>query len=674
MVTRSTVFGAICLFVCGGSLLAGPVQFAEGPTVCEVSVTADPPVGEWKVSGELDPGREATSTGGYRLTLERDELNGHAWWTVKLARQDGEAFRVTDYSYACRTDLGRVASVFDTRVPDRESIFRQPPQIDAALDIRPNAGIPFMMACDHYGNNSMAVGPVDQTGTYRITGRRDDGRYRITVARNEYEGDGWFTGTSLTDSLFLSTRKDFWFDAARAYADVVDSVSGYESRPIPKAAYRPYYSTWYAFSSKIDEKIVWENAALASQMGVGNFLIFIGWSECENWFSSDNAWGDYTPCEPRFADFAGLVNRIQKELGMAVQVWVAPTWIGAGSESFERMKEYRSKWPEGNYDRNLDPRSPEARAHIRSEFAAMARELGVDGFWVDFLDTVYNRNDAGHEKKPALFGAGLSEFMEACYAGFASDHPEPIVEYRIPFANLLSKHHASVFGTTYCDQRWDRNRLLAIAHRPFNQGVVSKCDPLVWTPKEFGDRDFVGKTLSAAMMCGPPGISMDLTKMNEDRRKNIQDWLAFYEKNRDNLTQGEFRPFGEEYHYPEMMVSRGDTAYAWVSRWETGHIPFPANTRHAFIFTCLPKDESFIARLDITQVTGLVPGRYRARWYNSTLESHDGSFEITVKPDAASAIDDRLKTRRENWDFAPDADRPSLDVRRGGYLELELIE
>ena len=654
------------------------VTFVEGPARCAVNVVAEPAVGDWQTTGDLAPGAEARSTGGYRLSLQRRERNGHAWWEVKLTRGDGETFRVTEYTYACRTSLGRVAAVFSTQVPEGPSIFRQSPQIDAVLQVRPNRSIPFLMACDHYGNNSMAVGPTDQTGTYRITGRRDGDDYSITAERKEYEGDGWFTGTELTDALFVSVKGDFWFDTARAYADAVDALTGYTPRPIPATAYRPYYSTWYAFGSKIDTQTVWDNAVLAREMGIGNFLIFIGWSECENWFSSDNKWGDYTPCQARFPDFAKLVGRIQDELGMAVQLWVAPTWIGANSESFARMKDYRSKWPGGNqrpavYSRNLDPRSPAAREHIRERFALMARELGVDGFWVDYLDTLWNRNDAPHEKSPAHFGSALGEFMGACYTGFGAERPEPLVEYRIPFANLLSKPHASVFGTTYTDGRWDRNRLLAVAHRPFNQGVVSKCDPLVWTKKDFEDRDFVGKSLSAVMMCGPPGISMDLTKMEEDRRENLKAWLAFYEKHRENLVEGEFRPFGEQYHCPEMMVHRGDTAYAWVSRWATGHIPFPQGTRHAFIFTALPKDESFIARVDITQVTGLVPGRYIARRFNSTLESHDAPMEIVIKARTpADLAAQPLRSPRENWDWAPDDEHPSLDVARGGFWELEL--
>ena len=176
------------------------------------------------------------------------------------------------------------------------------------------------------------------------------------------------------------------------------------------------------------------------------------------------------------------------------------------------------------------------------------------------------------------------------------------------------------------------------------------------------------------MLLGPPGISMDLTRLREDRRRNLADWFGFYNRHRDDLVRGRFIPFGDEFHYPEMMVARGDTAYAWVSRWETDHIPFPEGTRHAFIFTNLPREESFIARIDLTNITGLRPGRYRARWFNSTLESHDPPFELTVKPrrEPASAVEAR--TARENWDFPPDDERPSLDVRRGGYLEMEWVE
>jgi hypothetical protein len=660
-------------------LRAETIHFREGPARCSVTIVADPPVGEWK-QDQIGAGGVTPSSGGYRLALRRADRAGNAQWTVKLTREDQKRFQVTQYSYECRVSLGRVAAVFDTQVPEGPSLFRQPPQIDVVLEVRPNRGLPFLMACDHYGHNSLATGPIDQTGTYRITGRRDGDDYAVTIARDEY-GQEWFTGAELTDAMYVSTKSDFWFNAARGYADAVDAAAGYEPRPIPDAAWRPYYSTWYAFSEDIDEKTVWENARIAADLGIGNFLIFIGWSTCQNWFSDQNAWGDYTACERRFPDFARLVDRIQKDLGMAVQVWVAPTWIGATSKSFDRMGDYRSKWPEGGYDRNLDPRSPQAREHIRERFAFLAREQGVEGFWVDFLDTVYNRNDATHEKNPDHFGAALEQFMAACYEGFASEHPAPLVEYRLPFANLLSKRHASVFGTTYTNENWDRNRLLAIARKPFSHGVATRCDPLVWTAAQFDHRDFVGKTLSAVMFCGPPGLSMDLTQLDENRRRNLRDWFALYNKHRENLTRGEFRPFGSEFHYPEMMISRGHTAYAWVSRWETGHIPFPDGTKHAFIFTNLPEEPSFIARLDITHVTGMVPGRYRARWFNSVLESHDPPFEITIKQRSTASRQDSgseqrppLLSPRENWDFHPDDERPSLDVRRGGYLELELIE
>lgn len=683
MLTRSRQVGrwipaGLTALWMSGAAWAAPVQFVEGQSRCEVRLTAEPPIGRWQGEAVLRSGDEIVSSGGYRLTLQRSGHDGHATWNVGLRRDDGEVFRIQDHAYEVRTPLGRVASVFDTQVGEEaRSIFRQSPQIDVVLEVRPNRGIPFIMACDHYGNNSLAVGPIDQTGTYRITGRRDGGDYAVTVERDEY-GDEWFSGVELNDAVFISTQESFWYDAARGFAQVVDAATGYSPRPIPEHAERPYYSTWYAFGEDINQQTVWDNAVIASEIGIGNFLIFIGWSVCEDWFSSDNTWGDYTPCTPRFADFAGMVKRMQDELGLAVQVWVAPSWIGTSSKSFETMEHFRSKWPEGGYDRNLDPRSPEARRHIRERFASLAREQGVDGFWVDFLDTLYNRNDAPHEKDPNHFGTAYAEFIKAYYEGFASARPEPLVEYRIPFANLVSKHHASVFTTTYTDKNWDRNRLLNIVQRPFNDGVLAKTDPLVWTPQQFDHRDFVGQTLSAMMLCGPPGISMDLTKLNEERRRNLKDWFGFYEKHRANLRQGEFRPFGHEYHRPEMMVSHGDTSYAWVSRFETREIPFPEGTRRAYIFIALPMDESFIARIDNTRLTGLVPGRYHAQWYNSVLKKYpydDPPMEFTVRARTRTKDDERLVSPREVWDFHPDDERPlGVGVRRGGYLEISLIE
>ena len=64
--------------------------------------------------------------------------------------------------------------------------------------------------------------------------------------------------------------------------------------------------------------------------------------------------------------------------------------------------------------------------------------------------------------------------------------------------------------------------------------------------------------------------------------------------------------------------------------------------------------------------------RARARWFDSSLECHDGEFEVTVRPPEPDPADTPLRTPRENWDFDPQAEGvPSLDVRRGGFLELE---
>lgn len=654
------------------------LTFSDGPTRTHIRMTADPAIGDWTASPNDSPHEHTwQSSGGYRAEFTRTLSGKHATWKLQFTRTDAAPFRIHEYAWQTRIPLANVVSIFDTQVPEGPSLFRQAPQIDVALEIRPNAGIPFLMACDHYGRNRLAFGPADQTGTYRLSGRRDAEEYVVSAVRTEYEADRWFSSTELTDRFFISTEPAFWFDAARSYADFVDASSGYHPRPIPAAAQQPWYSTWYAFGEDINEQIVWDNAKIASRLGIGNFVIFIGWSTCRDWFSSENAWGDYVPCGPRFADLPSLVRRMQQEFGLAVHVWTAPTWIGAGSQSFEKMKDHRSKWPAGGYDRNLDPRSPAARDHIRDRFAAMARTLGADGYYVDFLDTVYNRNDAEHAKEPLLFGAGLDLFLQACYEGFAAEHAAPAAQVRRPFANLLSKHHASIFTTTYTDHRWDRNRMLAVSHRPFSKGVAYTCDPLVWTREEFEDRDFVGKTLSAVMMCGAPGISIDLTQLPEDRLGQLQRWFAFYAMHRETINNGEFRPFGEEYQYPEMMVAREGTALAWVSRLETGRIPFPEGTRHAVIFTNLPRDESFIARVDLTAIGGLVPGKYQARRFNSSLESHDEPMTIEVRPTPAAPADSKdntLKTARENWDWTPDESRPSLDIARGGFWEFTRLE
>jgi hypothetical protein len=653
------------------------IGFSEGAAVGAINVQADPPVGDWPAE-PAQSGQPIESTGGYRAVLHREAAGDHAVWSLDLVRTDARQFKIDDFSYEVRTPLGRVAAVFDSQSVSRESLFRRAPQLDAVVEVRPNRGVPLMMACDHYGNGALAAGAMDQTGTYRITGRRDGGDYSILIARDEYAGDGWFVGKQFRDAAFISTAPQFWYDAACAFAAEVDRRAGYQPLPIPAAAELPYYSTWYALRDKLDERAVWAQAERAAQIGCGTMLIFIGWDQCEDWFDANNAWGDYDGCETRFADFAGLVERMQTELDMAVEVWTAPTWIGAGSRAFERVGQYRSKWPGGDYDRNLDPRSPAARRHIEQQFQQMAERLGVDGYYVDFADTIFNRNDAPHEKDPNVFGVAYQQYLAAMYRGFTASREEAIAEFRMPFANLVSKPAATVFNTSYNDGDWRQTRMFAIANRYVGRGVVNRTDPLTFTGEELNRRDEAGKALSAMLLLGPPGISTDLTQLDEQQLERLGRWLAFYREHREDILQGSLRPFGEQYHEPEMMVHRGDTAYAWVSRWETGEIPFPAGTKNAYLFIALPEEVSFIARVHLGQITGLAPGKYRARWVDSSQESHQGWFEFEYDPTQRRRSADPtrpIRSPRENWDFHPDEEGvPSLDVRRGGFLELHHVE
>ncbi|MDZ4819644.1 MAG: hypothetical protein SGJ20_11800 [Planctomycetota bacterium] len=680
--TSSLIVMAIVVLLAGAlqsqEVAAESLMVKEGAATCAVVIEAEPAIGKWNVQAPVTEATTITSSGGYELKIDRSAEDKHAAWKFSLRRPDAQPLKVRGLSYEASVPLGNVAAVFDSQSVKNHSIVRQAPQLDAAIESRPNRGIPFMMGIDHYGENSLAIGAIDQTGTYRITGRRNGEQYSILIARQEYAKDQWFSGKELTDSIFFSTEKEFWYDTARQFADDVDRTAGYTPMQIPAAAELPYYSTWYSLGEKLDEKNVLEQARLASKIGCGNFLIFIGWSTCDDWFSSESNWGDYNACPSKFQDFAKLVKTIQDDLGMSVEVWVAPTWIGTKSKSFEKMADFRSQWPDGGFDRNLDPRSPAARQHIRERFAHLAKTTGVNGFYVDFADTLYNRNASTHEQHPQHFGTAYEKFLIQMPSGFRSVQPEAIVTYRAPFANLLSKRTATVLSTSYNEGDWNQARMFAIAQRYAGRGVVNRADPIVLKKEEIQHRDTVGRAISSTLLLGPPGISMDLTALSEGQLEQIESWFAFYKQHRHNIVHGELRPFGQEYHQPELMVHHGDTAYAWISRWETGEIPFPAGTKHAFIFTALPEDPSFIARIHPGNIRGLAPGKYRARWFNSSVEAHEDWFDMEFAATNQRAPNDTarpLRTARENWDFHPIQEKVvSLDIRRGGYLELKLSE
>ncbi len=574
-------------------------------------VECEPPAGDWTTPAAIRAGEgwQAVTERGFRMTLTP---HGAQAWRVNVSRDGGSAFRLLKIEAEVRAPLEGITAVWDTQAPPAQSIFRRTPEIDFSIVTRPNLGIPLLVAVDHYGNNRLAAGWLDQDCVSEVAGRRDGLNYLVTL---RVLGDAKVMKTSHAAHIYLDRERSGWFDTVRAYASRAGELSGYEPNPIPDGARKPLYSTRYPFSDAIDEKTVTQNAALAAEMGVRQFVIDVGWSTTRSWADKSGDYGDYTGAPGKFPNLRQTIDELKKKHGMRVILWAAPTWIGEGSRAFDKVRDYRVKWPGGDYDRNLCPRSPEAREFIAGSLERAIRDYGADGLWMDFVDTFYDTCDAPHTHDVPEFHRGLELLEAEIWKRVRRANPEATVEYRIPFANIFTKQHANVYETTYSPDDFHANRLLGVSLRAYSDGVLTKSDPVYW----LGDahHEQVGRHMMTSIFLGPPAISGDLRKMSKERREQIAGWLKYYNDNRDDLAGGDFAPFGESFHNPDLRIVGKNRAFVYLATKQSRTIEIPKQLSELHIHNSNPPENGQL-RLE---VHGLADGAYKGIYYSCFMKT-----------------------------------------------------
>jgi hypothetical protein len=111
--------------------------------------------------------------------------------------------------------------------------------------------------------------------------------------------------------------------------------------------------------------------------------------------------------------------------------------------------------------------------------------------------------------------------------------------------------------------------------------------------------------MATVVFSGVPFFGPDLRRQSAERAAMLKAWIEFYERNRVDLTTGEFQPYGDLNH-PDQVIERGHRAYVYYAH------PSPAEldlAHRAYRVTIVNASTS--SSLALT-VNGLMPGPYEA--------------------------------------------------------------
>lgn len=376
-------------------------------------------------------------------------------------------------------------------------------------------GFPFFVFMNSAQQNICAVGLDCLQNDVAISARvnQETCNYEISLRVVMPPGGGSFF-------LQINRRRKVWTEVLAEWRQFV-------CVPVPKfpsAAWEPVYCTWYAVHAAVEQEWVERNAVIAAKLGFGTLIVDDGWcfdamkrvspQTIGTWYEMI---GDWILSTKKFPDFTAHRSRVQA-MGLKYLLWVTPFLIGAKSNFYHGFKECcDALYTEGCY--TLDPACEAAKKEMIRRLSALMKDYGLDGLKIDFLDHILPDCDAPRGRETSQFIAELS-------AAIRAHKRDALIEFRESYATVGMMPFGTQFraGDVPFDFLDNFQRIVQI-RMTMGDFIPVHSDPAYWHPEEKPEN--ISRHMIAAM-AGVPMLSMDLTKISEEERLIIDNWLKFY--------------------------------------------------------------------------------------------------------------------------------------------------
>jgi hypothetical protein len=581
------------------------------------------------VSFQLSPQAEAweqTSPGvytasGYHLTLQESSGANRSDLKILLSRDDGQNFTVEDFRAGLEAGDPKLYAIWTyNHVPFQRTIYRAT-SAESFTDVASaNAGIPYLLAASRDGTNSLAAGFLSQNRVITLSGQpTGGGTYqlgfdtRIPVQTSQFE-----------EVLYTDTTPENWFTVTRRYADWVDAQRGYIPFPVVPTCYNPMYDIWYWAYDDTNPGLYWTTLVKAKQLGFRSYLFDAGWEslpgEIFKWLEGST--GNYQHPEDKLPGFPGLVQYAKDPLHMNVVFWMSPYAVGRQSHHYRTtvrshilLSRQNEEYKDGfeafpmtlalgqNFDENVNlcPRDLNTQSYLKSLIERVSSTYRPNGYWMDFQDTIPFTCEAFHAHA-GDFGSSFNESQEIIRKTVLEQVPQGTIELRFPVANLNNKPYANLWQSIDSPEDFDTMRLCTIMMRPFSRGVVMGTDETYWPPET--DDVTVSKFVATTVLSGVPAFGANFDAAPRSHSNLVRAWLRFYFDHQEELTGGEFSPFGD-FALPNHKIQSSDTAFVYLRNVQnSSEVPLGQYPGTVFLVNCTDRDS-----LDL-MLTGLDAGQY----------------------------------------------------------------
>jgi alpha-galactosidase len=325
--------------------------------------------------------------------------------------------------------------------------------------------------------------------------------------------------------------------------------------PTPEAARLPVYSTWYNYHQNVDAAELLKEIAIAQQLGYRTIIVDDGWQTLDSGRGYAYT-GDWTP--ERMPHMKAFVDASHK-MGVKVMLWYAVPFMGKHAKAAERFKDQSLRFDDRLGAYVLDPRYPQVRQYLVDTYVRAAREWGIDGFKLDFIERfVADENtvlDATNGRDYASVNAAADRLMTDVMAALRAINPEVMIEFRQAYIGPLIRKYGNMFRASDSPNAYLANKVKTIDLRLLSGDTTVHADMIMWhdrEPVEMAAFQFTNILFSV------PQLSVKLRQLPSDHFAMVKFYTDYWLANRDVLLNARIEAPAPLANYPIVSARAGE--------------------------------------------------------------------------------------------------------------------
>ena len=340
---------------------------------------------------------------------------------------------------------------------------------------------------------------------------------------------------------------------------VADWWSTFYARKLPvnPVCELPLYSSWYNFHQHPNAQLLEKELELAAALGFKAAIIDDGWQY------EGNGTGDYFDCgnwavaSGKFPDFAAFIRKAHV-FGIKVMLWFPVPFVGQNTQAYRTFRDRFLYFDQGSRAGVLDPRRPEVRRYLVDLFRDFLLQYDLDGLKLDFIDSFRATKetppfDAATMDCPTVDGS-VERLLKELTAALRSVKDDCMIEFRQHYISPAITAHCNMLRVLDCAFDSLTNRLCIADLRMLTNTLAVHSDMLFWAQNET-PVNCARQLLN--ILFAVPQISILLTKATAEQRQVIQNYLAYWNANRELLLHAPLTVTGMDGNYSTLSACDG---------------------------------------------------------------------------------------------------------------------